>query len=59
VSYAKQCWQVRPGAYPKVEHMNGASLGQALALPSNIRLGWKGFARTNALAYYETGNLLP
>ncbi len=23
------------------------------ALPKNIRLGWKGLLRTNALAYYE------
>ncbi len=38
---------------PKVEHLKGASLGQALALPTNIRLGWKGFAGTYALAYFE------
>jgi len=24
-----------------------------LALPTNIRLGWKGLAGTNTLAYYE------
>jgi hypothetical protein len=29
-----------PGAYPKVDHLKGASLGQALALPTNIILGW-------------------
>jgi len=44
---------VRPGAYTRMEHLKGASLGQALALPTNIRLGWKGFAGTNDLAYYE------
>ncbi len=36
-----------------MEHLKGASLGQALALPTNIRLGWKGSAWTNALAFYE------
>jgi hypothetical protein len=45
--------QVRPGSYPKVEHLKGALLRYALALPSIIRLGWKGFPRTNTLAYYE------
>jgi hypothetical protein len=25
-----------------VEHLKGASLGKALGLPANIRLGWKG-----------------
>jgi hypothetical protein len=36
-----------------VEHLKGASLGQALALPANIRLGWKGLPGTNTLAYYK------
>jgi hypothetical protein len=40
------------GAYP-----NKASfrllLARLLALPTNIRLGWKGLPGTNALAYYE------
>jgi hypothetical protein len=31
---------VRPGAYPRVEHLKGASLESALVLPANIRLGW-------------------
>jgi hypothetical protein len=26
-----------------VEHLKGASLGRALALPISIKLGWKGF----------------
>ena len=34
-------------AYPKVEHLNGASLRQAPALLANIRLDWKGFSGTN------------
>jgi hypothetical protein len=36
-----------------VEHLKGASLGYAPALPANIRLGWKSLPGTNALAYYE------
>jgi hypothetical protein len=39
-----------------VNHLKGAELGQALALPANNRLGWKGLSVTNTLAYYE--NLL-
>jgi len=44
---------VRPGAYLRVEHLKVAPLGLAPALPTNIRLGWKGLPGTNALAYYE------
>jgi hypothetical protein len=29
---------VRPGAYPRVEHLKGASLEEALALPNNISI---------------------
>jgi hypothetical protein len=47
------CLQVRPGAYTRVWHLKDASLGQALALPANIRLGRKGLPGTNTLAYYE------
>jgi hypothetical protein len=32
-----------------VKHLSGAPL----ALPTNIRLSWKGLPRTNALAYFE------
>jgi hypothetical protein len=42
-----------PGAYPRVEHLKGASLVWAPALPANIGLGWKDFPGTNTLAYYE------
>jgi len=42
-----------PGAYPRVEHLKSASLGQAPASPANIRLGWKSLSGTNSLAYYE------
>ncbi len=31
----------------------GASLGQTLVLPTNIRLGWKGLPGINTLAYYK------
>ncbi len=42
-----------PGVYPIVDHLKGASLGWAPALPANIKQGWKGLPRTNTLAYYE------
>jgi hypothetical protein len=41
------------GVYPRVEHLKGASLVKSLALPANIRLGWKGLSGTNTLAYYQ------
>jgi hypothetical protein len=34
-----QCLSVSPVAYPRVEHLKGASLGYALALIANIILG--------------------
>ncbi len=34
-------------------HQKGALLGQTPALPTNIRLGWKGLPGTNTQAYYE------
>jgi hypothetical protein len=36
-----------------VDHLKDASLGLVLALPVNIRLGWKGSLGTYTLAYYE------
>jgi hypothetical protein len=36
-----------------MDHLKGASLAWALALPANNRLGWKGLPRTNTLVYYE------
>jgi len=45
--------KIRPGAYPRVEHLKGASLRKALALPANISLGWKGLAGTTTLAYHK------
>jgi hypothetical protein len=36
-----------------VRHLSGAPLnGRLLALPTNTKLGWKGFPETNTLAYY-------
>jgi hypothetical protein len=46
------CLQARLGAYPRVEHRNGASFVFTPFLPPNI-LGWKGLPVTNTLAYYE------
>jgi hypothetical protein len=38
----------------RVKHLSSASLlDRLLALPTNIRLGWKGFPQSNTLAYYE------
>jgi hypothetical protein len=37
-----------------VEHLSGAPLkGRLRTSPRNIRLGWKGLPRTNALDYYK------
>ncbi len=47
----------RPRAYPRVEHLKDSSIGYALALPTNNRLGWKGLPGTNALAYYKNSLL--
>jgi len=38
---------------PRVEHIKGALLRYAPALPANFRVGWKGLPGTNALAFYE------
>ncbi len=51
-----KCLWVRPGAYPRVEHLQGTSLRQAPALPATIRLGWKSLPGTNDLAYFESYN---
>jgi hypothetical protein len=47
-----------PEAYPKVEQIKGASLGWALALPSNIRIGWKGITETSTLFIPNIDKLL-
>jgi hypothetical protein len=37
-----------------VKKLSGAALwGRLLALPTNIRLGWKGLPGTNTLAYFK------
>ncbi len=33
------------------------SIGKLLALPANIRLGWKQIAVTNTLAYYDAATI--
>ncbi len=48
-----RCLLVRTAAYSRVEHLKDATLEQALALPSSIRLGWKGLPCKNTLAYYK------
>jgi hypothetical protein len=44
---------VRPGAYPRAEHLNVGSMGLAQALLKKIRLGWKGLQWINTIAYHE------
>ncbi len=48
---------IHKSANPKVEHLKGASLGKAPALPENIRLGWKGLPKTNTLAYCKNPSI--
>ncbi len=36
---------VRPGAYPGLEHLKGASIDYAPGILTNIRLGWKGLQK--------------
>jgi hypothetical protein len=50
--YNFSCRNLRIGAYPRVEHVKGASLGWALTLHANIRLGWKAY-KGQTLAHYE------
>jgi hypothetical protein len=38
-------------AYPSEALFGCSTLGQVLALPTNIRLGCKGFTRTNMLGF--------
>jgi hypothetical protein len=48
-----QCLQIKPEP-SRVKNLSGAPfLGRLLALPVNIRLGWKGLLGTNTLAYCE------
>jgi hypothetical protein len=45
------CLWTRTGAYSRMEHLKGSSIGLAPALPTNIRLDWKSLTGTNTLAY--------
>jgi hypothetical protein len=40
-------------AFPANISYPSAFWGRLLALPANIRLGWKGLPETNTLTYYE------
>jgi hypothetical protein len=40
----------KAGAYPNEEPKRRVG---SMALPTNIRLGWKGLPRTNTLAFHE------
>ncbi len=51
------CLWVRTEAYPSAEHMKSALPEQALALSSNIRLGWKSLPGKNTVAYYENSSI--
>jgi len=45
---------VRPGTYPRIEHFKSASLGEAPALPLNMRSGLKvGLPGTNTFVNYD------
>jgi hypothetical protein len=50
---------IRPGAYPRGEQLKGVSLGQAVALLANIKIGWKGLPGTSNLAHYEHLQTMP
>ncbi len=41
---------IRPRAYPRVEHQQGASLRWAPALATSIRLSYRGLPGANTLA---------
>jgi len=41
-----------------MEHLKGASLGQALILTTNIRLGWKGLPGINTLDFCENSYII-
>jgi hypothetical protein len=43
---------VRLGAYPRVEHLKCALIGEAPGITCKL-LGWEGLPRTNTLAYYK------
>jgi hypothetical protein len=45
--------RARPGAYLRVEHLKGSSIGKAPAFPTHIRLGGKGFLGVNTVAYLK------
>ncbi len=52
-------FQSKAGAYSRIVHQRCTSLGQSLALLTNIRLGWKGLPGTNSRAYYKHSSITP
>jgi hypothetical protein len=46
-----------PAAYPGVEDLKDPLPEQAVALLSNVRLGWKGLAGTNTLAPFASSSI--
>jgi hypothetical protein len=54
-SLVRYLW-LRQGAYLRVEHLKGVSLGYTPPSLTNISVGWKGLPGTNTLAYFK--NLL-
>ncbi len=45
--------RVKPGAYPRVEHLRGGSLGWTLAFHKKRQIKLEWLAMENTLAYYE------
>ncbi len=46
--------KLEPTQVTRVKQLSGAPLeGRPLALPTNIRLGWRDLPGTKTLAYYE------
>ncbi len=43
----------KAGVYPSVTPFRCSTLGKALGLATNTRLGWESPPETNTLAYYE------
>jgi hypothetical protein len=50
------CLWARPGAYHRKEPLKSSLIGQAPALPTNIRQGWKGLPGTNTSLLQKSVN---
>jgi hypothetical protein len=60
VSLSSLVYYLQPMLEPiRVEYLEGHHTnGKFLALPANIRLGWKGLPGTNTLAYHDTATIM-